>query len=95
MLKKIADFWLSNRQSDIFARYGVDEFAINLKIPTYMRKIVNQKIQDVMPTHSIADRPLTVSVGEAQLTGDQTPENMLEEADKDLYKDKAIKKVQR
>lgn len=97
VLKMIANILSSQiRRSDILARYGGDEFAIILKdTDLESAKIVSDKIQNAVASQSIAERPLGVSVGEAQLIGDQTPEQMLEEADRDLYNDKALKKVKR
>jgi len=80
------------RQSDILARFGGDEFVIILlESELEGAKKVAQKIELYVAAHSFANDPLSVSIGAASYKPGLSAEQLLEEADKQLYKNKQLK----
>jgi diguanylate cyclase (GGDEF)-like protein len=81
------------RKSDVFARYGGDEFVVILPETNYEQaQIVADKMRKVAASQSYADIPLGISIGVATFRQDMSPEQLLEEADRALYAFKAVKK---
>ena len=93
VLKIIADLLSEQvRQSDILARFGGDEFVIILlETELECAKKVAQIIELYVSAHSFANDPLSVSIGAASYKPGLSAEQLLEEADKQLYKNKQIK----
>ncbi|MBN1536144.1 MAG: GGDEF domain-containing protein [Anaerolineales bacterium] len=80
------------RQSDILARFGGDEFII-LLLETDLEgaTAVLQKIENSVNKLFYANTPLNVSIGIASYHPGLTAEQLLEEADRQLYSNKQLK----
>ncbi len=80
------------RQTDILARFGGDEFAVILpETDLFGASTVSQKIENKVKMCSFADTSLSVSIGAASFQPGLTAEQFLEEADRELYKNKLTK----
>jgi diguanylate cyclase (GGDEF)-like protein len=90
-LKTVARLLVHNlRPADQTARFGGDEFVVIL--PNTDRngaEAVARRVRQAFADLSGSDQPVGVSIGAAELTGEQTPEQLLEEADRDLYREKS------
>jgi diguanylate cyclase (GGDEF)-like protein len=81
------------RRTDTIARFGGDEFVIILPgTPLEGAQAVAQKMKNVIANHTSAGKPFGVSIGIASYFSEQSPEQVLEEADQDLYGQKAVAK---
>ena len=94
-LKSIADVLkLNTRVVDICSRYGGDEFVVilpetNLKDAVVTGQRIVDKVQQISQDFDgLAAGELTVSVGIAQWSLNETPESLMEKADKALYQSK-------
>jgi diguanylate cyclase (GGDEF)-like protein len=94
-LKSIADVLkLNTRVVDICSRYGGDEFVVilpetNLKDAVVAGQRIVDKVQQISQDFDgLAAGELTVSIGIAQWSLDETPESLMEKADKALYQSK-------
>ena len=94
-LKSIADVLkLNTRVVDICSRYGGDEFVVilpetNLKDAVVAGQRIVDKVQQISQDFDgLAAGELTVSVGIAQWSLNETPESLMEKADKALYQSK-------
>ena len=82
------------RDADFLGRWGGDEFIIVLSNTTYENcKIVKSKIQHTYKTYKNKGLsiPVDLSIGCAQSTADLTYEEIIHQADVDLYHEKDIK----
>jgi len=91
ILQTVAKIFASHlRSSDTIARFGGDEFVIILpETNRHRAKSVAERIQQAVASLLTAEMPLSVSIGIASYRQDVTPEQILDEADKDLYNQKA------
>jgi len=92
VLKSAAKVFSSQlRASDVIARFGGDEFVIIL--PSASRRLaqtIAQRIQVNLARQVFHGTSLGVTIGVGVFRDGQTPEQLLEEADQDLYRHKAI-----
>ncbi len=80
------------RQMDILARFGGDEFVVILPETDIAGAMVAaQKIEHDVSKHSFANTTLSVSIGAASFKPIHSAEQFLEEADRQLYKNKQAK----
>jgi diguanylate cyclase len=79
------------RSTDVAARIGGDEFGIILVNSDLAKaRVFVQRLRGAIECHQIGDRQLSVSVGVATATAAATrPEEIVAEADLDLYRDKS------
>jgi diguanylate cyclase (GGDEF)-like protein len=94
-LKSIADVLkLNTRVVDTCSRYGGDEFVVilpetNLKDAVIAGQRIVDKVQQISQDFDgLAAGELTVSIGIAQWSLNETPESLMEKADKALYQSK-------
>ena len=94
-LKSIADVLkLNTRVVDTCSRYGGDEFVVilpetNLKDAVIAGQRIIDKVQQISQDFDgLATGELTVSIGIAQWNLNETPESLMEKADKALYQSK-------
>ncbi len=78
------------RESDVICRWGGEEFLIilrecNLENGTRMAENIRQKVGAHITTFQKNDIKVTISLGVAQYTGDDTEDSLLSRADKSLY----------
>jgi len=96
VLKTIARTFASQmRASDIIARFGGDEFVVILP-ETNRRKALTiaDRIRGALAAQSFNGSRLSVSIGVTSNRPGMTPEQLLEEADQDMYRRKNIGKTQ-
>lgn len=80
------------RRTDILARFGGDEFAIILPETDRGGAInVSKKIEQIVAQQKYKDWRLGVCVGVGIYHQGMTPENLIEQADRNLYRHKATK----
>lgn len=93
-LKNIARLFSNQlRSSDIIARFGGDEFVVILPEANRRRaSAIAHRISDAVDAHSLEKSGLSVSIGVASFRPGLTPEQLLDEADKDMYHHKQIAK---
>jgi diguanylate cyclase (GGDEF)-like protein len=77
------------RSSDIIARFGGDEFVVILP-ETSRRKALNiaERIRSAVAAQPFDDTNLSVSIGVTAFHAGLTPEQIVDEADKDMYRRK-------
>jgi len=93
ILQAVAAIIRENTQaSGICSRIGGDEFAVILTSSTLEQALATaQTTQYAICEHTFEEHPaleLSVSIGVAQWSEDQTPQELIEQADKALYKAK-------
>jgi diguanylate cyclase (GGDEF)-like protein len=90
VLKTIARTFSSQmRASDIIARFGGDEFVVILPETNRRRALaIADRIRSVVAAQSFGDARLSVSIGVTASRPGLTPEQLLEEADRDMYRRK-------
>jgi diguanylate cyclase (GGDEF)-like protein len=79
------------RSTDLLARFGGDEFVILL--PETDEKAagdVAERLKEAVATHQVAGVKLGVSIGMTIARSGATPEQLLEEVDRELYRQKGI-----
>lgn len=77
------------RDADLIARYGGEEFAIIL--PDTDRdgaKLMGERLRVAIEEHAWDVRPITASVGAAAWTDGASPESLIDQADRALYRSK-------
>ncbi len=80
------------RTTDILARFGGDEFAIILpETDLAGAQVVAAKMERCVASSKLTDYPLGISIGAAAFQPDLTPEHLLDEADRALYRHKNSK----
>lgn len=82
------------RPTDLTARYGGEEFVVMLPLTDYSGALVAaERIRNSVAAETssllLSGESLTVSVGVAQLSADETPESFIARADGALYRAKA------
>jgi diguanylate cyclase (GGDEF)-like protein len=90
VLKTVARLFSSQlRASDTIARFGGDEFVVILP-ETNRRKAqtISKRIGEAMTAQSFGEIGLNVSIGVSSFRTGLTPEQLLDEADKDMYRRK-------
>lgn len=97
VLKMVAEALAEHlRRSDVLARFGGDEFAIILpETDEAGAKLVAEKIRAAVARRSFAGRSLGISIGLGIFHAQQTPEQLIERADRDLYRDKVKRQKSR
>jgi len=82
------------RGSDLLARFGGDEFiAILVQTDDTGAKVAAEKIRHAADHLTFQGSRLGISVGVASLKSNLTLEDLIEEADRELYKDKQEKQL--
>lgn len=77
------------RSSDTIARFGGDEFIVILpETNRRMAKTTAERIMSAVKSQAQFETPMSVSAGIAVYRPEQSPEELLEEADQDLYRQK-------
>ncbi len=77
------------REHDLAARYGGEEFAILLpRVDSTHAERVAQRILDAFRNYPWPLRPVTISIGAAISSAEDTPESLLRRADMALYRSK-------
>lgn len=81
----------SVRECDFAARYGGEEFVILFPATSELdcRNLV-ERLRLAVVHHPWPLRPITISLGVATLQGDETPAELIEQADRSLYISKAL-----
>lgn len=90
VLKTIARIFSSQlRKSDTIARFGGDEFVVILPETNRHRAIaIADRIRGAVAAQTFNDVGLSVSIGVASYRPGLTPEQLLDEADQDMYRRK-------
>lgn len=79
------------RTVDLLARFGGDEFVVILpETGLDDARTAAKRLRNAVTAHSVENQPLSVSIGIASYQPGRTPEQILEEADRDLYRQKGI-----
>jgi diguanylate cyclase (GGDEF)-like protein len=90
VLRTVAQLFSSQlRASDTIARFGGDEFVVIL--PETNRKkaqAISKRIGEAMTAQSFGDIGLNVSIGASSFRPGMSPEQLLDEADQDMYRRK-------
>lgn len=76
------------RKVDCLARYGGDEFAIISFVPVSGSAILAGKLRTAVEGINNTHRKLTISIGVAHYSNEDSPESLLAKADEMLYKSK-------
>lgn len=80
------------RQVDLLARFGGDEFAVIMPGTDQAgAEMASQRIQSIIAEFNYAGRQLGLSIGVAIPIPGMTPEQFVEQADRELYRSKAKK----
>ncbi len=82
------------RAGDLVARLGGDEFAVVLpETDALGARMASLRLRLAVESEQVRSRPLRVSVGSASSQGEMDAEALLHAADRDLYADKASRRV--
>jgi diguanylate cyclase (GGDEF)-like protein len=97
VLQKIAQvLGASLRKVDVLARFGGDEFVVLLPetdLPS--AQLIADRLEHAVASEDQGEYFLGISLGVAEYQPDETPEDLLEQADRALYAHKAGKKMRR
>ncbi|MDD2696329.1 MAG: diguanylate cyclase [Anaerolineales bacterium] len=95
VLKAMArSFARQSRASDIIARFGGDEFVVILpETNRRMAKSIAERIRRAVENQPETRNRLGVSIGIGVFRPGLTPEQLIDEADQELYRDKNIRKL--
>jgi diguanylate cyclase (GGDEF)-like protein len=78
------------RGADVAARYGGEEFSILLPQTTLKEaSLIAERVRQKVEESEFPNRTVTVSIGVSSCTPDCTPQGLMSEADKALYRAKA------
>jgi len=94
VLKSVArTFARQLRSTDTIARFGGDEFVVILpETNRRMAKTIAERIEKTVKKQYFTSAHIGVSIGITAYRTDITPEQFLDEADQDLYKQKSARK---
>ncbi len=95
VLKKIGRVFSTQlRISDTIARFGGDEFVVILPETNRRKAIaIASRIRNAVATQSFGEAGLSVSIGVATYRPGMTPEQLLDEADQEMYRRKQAAKT--
>jgi diguanylate cyclase (GGDEF)-like protein len=80
------------RRVDLLARFGGDEFAVIMPGTDQIgAEIASTRIREVVARQSYADKQLGLSIGVAVFVLGMSPEQFVEQADRELYRSKLSK----
>lgn len=94
VLKTVAQLFSAQlRASDTIARFGGDEFVVILPETNRHNAVaISKRLAQVMSTQTFGNIGLNVSIGVSSFRPGLTPEQLLEEADQDMYRRKNLAK---
>jgi diguanylate cyclase (GGDEF)-like protein len=97
VLKMVAEALSEHlRQSDVLARFGGDEFVVMLpETDEEGARAAAEKIRQAVARRSYAGRSLGISIGVGMFHTEKTPEELIDIADRALYRDKVVRQKSR
>jgi diguanylate cyclase (GGDEF)-like protein len=83
------------RAADLIARFGGDEFIVILpETSKEEASVVADRLKQAVARQKVGEFPLGITIGAASFHPDISPKALLEEADRDLYRQKLLPSTQ-